>query len=73
MSVVFSSETKTPKSTRPATKIKYTPLEQQVLDVRGQYPDALLFVECGYKYRFFGEDAEVHTCKIHLMLFFSKI
>lgn len=38
---------------------KYTPLEQQFLDIKAQYPDAVLFVECGYKYRLFGEDAEV--------------
>ncbi|GBG59427.1 hypothetical protein CBR_g38452 [Chara braunii] len=37
---------------------KYTPLEQQVLELRSQYPDVLLMVEVGYKYRFFGEDAE---------------
>ncbi|XP_005090364.1 DNA mismatch repair protein Msh3 [Aplysia californica] len=38
--------------------VKYTPLEQQFVDIKAQYPDALLLVECGYKYRFFGEDAE---------------
>ncbi|KAL5004713.1 hypothetical protein ScPMuIL_018169 [Solemya velum] len=41
------------------TKVKYTPLEQQVVELKEKYPDALLFIECGYKYRFFGEDAEV--------------
>ncbi|XP_052101341.1 DNA mismatch repair protein Msh3-like isoform X2 [Mytilus californianus] len=41
------------------TKTKYTPLEQQYVDIKNKYPDALLLVECGYKYRFFGEDAEV--------------
>lgn len=40
-------------------KIKYTPLELQVVELKEKYPDALLFIECGYKYRFFGEDAEV--------------
>ncbi|GFO14525.1 DNA mismatch repair protein msh3 [Plakobranchus ocellatus] len=38
---------------------KYTPLEQQVVDIKTQRPDALLCIECGYKYRFFGEDAEI--------------
>ncbi|CAL9126822.1 unnamed protein product [Musa textilis] len=37
----------------------YTPLEQQVLDLKSQYPDVLLMIEVGYKYRFFGEDAEI--------------
>lgn len=39
----------------------YTPLEQQVMELKQQHKDALLAVECGYKYRFFGEDAEVGT------------
>ncbi len=38
---------------------QYTPLELQYLSVKATHPDAILFVECGYKYRFFGEDAEV--------------
>ncbi len=38
---------------------QYTPLEQQFLHIKAQYPDAILFVECGYRYKFFGEDAEI--------------
>lgn len=38
---------------------KFTPLEEQYKAVKEQHPDTLLFVECGYKYRFFGEDAEI--------------
>lgn len=38
-------------------KKKLTPLEQQVKDLQSRYPDTLLMVECGYRYRFFGEDA----------------
>ncbi|KAK7482631.1 hypothetical protein BaRGS_00026130 [Batillaria attramentaria] len=41
------------------TKTKYTPLEQQYMEIKEQQPDAILLVECGYKYRFFGTDAEV--------------
>ncbi|XP_060066671.1 DNA mismatch repair protein Msh3-like [Ylistrum balloti] len=40
-------------------KNKYTPLEQQFMDIKEKYPHAVLCVECGYKYRFFGEDAEI--------------
>lgn len=43
------------------SKSVYTPLEQQVIQLKQQHQDALLAVECGYKYRFFGEDAEVRT------------
>lgn len=46
-------------SVNKRTKSKYTPLEQQYIELKEKYPDTLLFVECGYKYRFFGEDAEV--------------
>lgn len=46
-------------SVNKRTKTKYTPLEQQFIELKEKYPDTLLFVECGYKYRFFGEDAEV--------------
>ncbi|CAO2044280.1 unnamed protein product [Urochloa humidicola] len=37
----------------------YTPLEQQVVDLKARHPDVLLMVEVGYRYRFFGEDAAV--------------
>jgi len=45
----------------PTTTIhsKFTPLEQQVLQLKRQHPDTILLVEVGYKYRFFGRDAEV--------------
>ena len=45
-------ETKANKETK-----KLTPLEQQVKNLQSRYPDTLLMVECGYRYRFFGEDA----------------
>ncbi len=39
--------------------VKYTPLEQQYLAIKKSNPDLILMVEHGYRYRFFGEDAEV--------------
>lgn len=48
------------------TKTIYTPLELQFIEMKKRYKDAILCVECGYKYRFFGEDAEV-------ILFFYRI
>lgn len=54
------SESSTPSR---CSKSVYTPLEQQVIQLKQQHKDALLAVECGYKYRFFGEDAEVRTEK----------
>lgn len=44
---------------RPAAQKDYTPLELQYMEIKKQYPDTVLFVEVGYKYKFFGEDAEV--------------
>jgi DNA mismatch repair protein MSH3 len=44
---------------RPNTKPNYTPLEQQVLDLKEKYPDVILMIEVGYRYRFFGQDADV--------------
>eukprot|EP00898_Chlorokybus_atmophyticus_P006111 jgi/Chlat1/6500/Chrsp45S05988 len=49
------------QSSRPGmlTGQKLTPLEQQVVEFKEKYPDVLLMVEVGYKYRFFGADAEI--------------
>ncbi|GLJ42692.1 hypothetical protein SUGI_0885110 [Cryptomeria japonica] len=43
----------------PTGKEKYTPLEEQVIELKAKYKDVLLMIEVGYKYRFFGDDAEV--------------
>ncbi|XP_010781534.1 DNA mismatch repair protein Msh3-like [Notothenia coriiceps] len=55
-------------SNAPSKRSKkvFTPLEQQVIQLKQQHPDALLAVECGYKYRFFGEDAVVRTASVLL-------
>ena len=53
------SPTSSVKTTNQRTKSQYTPLELQFIDIKAKYKDAVLFVECGYKYKFFGEDAEV--------------
>ena len=47
------------KPVNSRNKSTYTPLELQFLEVKSNYPDVMLLVECGYRYRFFGEDAEV--------------
>lgn len=40
---------------------KFTPLETQVVDLKAKYPNCLLLIEVGYKFRFFGEDAKVKS------------
>lgn len=47
-------------------KSKYTPLEQQYMDIKAKHPDTILFVECGYKFRFFGEDAEIAARELNI-------
>ncbi|KAM4638526.1 DNA mismatch repair protein Msh3 isoform 2-T5 [Amazona ochrocephala] len=48
------------------TKSIYTPLELQFLEMKKQNKDAVLCVECGYKYRFFGEDAEIAAKELNI-------
>jgi DNA mismatch repair protein MSH3 len=50
--------------TRPAksavsSTVKLTPLERQYVEIKKKYPNTLLLIEVGYKFRFFGEDARV--------------
>lgn len=39
------------------SKPSYTLLEKQVISIRQKCPDSILMVECGYRMRFFGNDA----------------
>ena len=74
------------KKGKKGKKGKYTPLEVQYLKLREENPDVLLAVEVGYRFLFFGKDAEVASqvlgilCYnkgkkqvIHLPYFFSPI
>ncbi|XP_032331080.1 DNA mismatch repair protein Msh3 isoform X6 [Camelus ferus] len=54
------------KSSNKRTKSIYTPLELQYLEIKQQQKDAILCVECGYKYRFFGEDAEIAARELNI-------
>ena len=56
--------------TAPRAKDKqYTPLEQQFMAIKAEYADCVLFVECGYKYRFFGEDAKTASKVLNIGCF----
>ncbi|XP_010148324.1 PREDICTED: DNA mismatch repair protein Msh3-like, partial [Eurypyga helias] len=55
-----------PKVSQKRTKTIYTPLELQFIEMKKQYKDAVLCVECGYKYRFFGEDAEIAAKELNI-------
>ncbi|KAF9167470.1 Mismatch repair protein msh3 [Mortierella sp. AD010] len=57
-------------SSQKVTKSTLTPLEKQFVEIKDQYPDAILCIEVGYKFRFFGEDAEIASrelCIAHFM------
>nr|XP_042896771.1 DNA mismatch repair protein Msh3 isoform X2 [Parasteatoda tepidariorum] len=49
--------------------VKYTPLEKQYLEFKHNYPDAILLIECGYKYKFFDEDAEIASKILNIACF----
>ena len=49
----------TAKKSASESTAKFTPLERQYVEIKKQYPDTLLLIEVGYKFRFFGEDAKV--------------
>ncbi|KAI8923685.1 muts domain V-domain-containing protein [Entophlyctis helioformis] len=46
-----------------------TPLEQQFADIKAANPDTLLFVEVGYKFRFFGDDAKIAGRELGIVAF----
>ncbi|KAJ6496538.1 DNA mismatch repair protein MSH3 [Mycena vitilis] len=50
----------------------YTPLEKQVLRLKKENPSALLMVEIGYKYKFFGEDAKVAAKELGMVCFTDR-
>ena len=50
-------------------KSKYTPLERQVVDIKRRYMDAVIAVEVGYKFVFFGADAQVASRVLNIAHF----
>ena len=57
--VALPSNSTSQNGTENVKASKFTPLEQQVVDIRKEYPDTILIVECGYRMRFFGDDAVI--------------
>lgn len=47
---------------------KLTPLEKQFLDLKSSNHDKLLAVQVGYKFKFFGEDAQIAAKILNIML-----
>lgn len=60
-----------PKSASKSTtaaNAKLTPLERQYVEIKKSYPDTLLLIEVGYKFRFFGEDAKVDSFPVKYLI-----
>ncbi|KAJ6546536.1 DNA mismatch repair protein MSH3 [Mycena vulgaris] len=65
------------RTTKPVEEVgpsgkKYTPLEKQVLRLKKENPSALLMVEVGYKYVFFGDDAKVAAKELGMVCFTDR-
>jgi DNA mismatch repair protein MSH3 len=59
-----------PEPSNNNATVKYTPLEQQVLELKKRHSGMILMIQTAYKYTFFGEDAEV--CSEHDFVSFSQ-
>lgn len=55
----FFDEQRNADHPAPTVPANLTPLEKQVASLRTRHPDSLLMVECGYRMRFFGNDARI--------------
>lgn len=49
-------------------KSKLTPLESQILELKADNDDKLLAIQVGYKYKFYGDDAQIVSKLINIML-----
>jgi hypothetical protein len=52
-----------------AERPPFTPLEEQVAALQAAHPDCLLCFEVGYKFRFFGRDAEVASACLGILAY----
>lgn len=68
----YSLSTKKAGAGFGSKKVKYTPLEQQFVDIKKKNPGTLLLVECGYKWQFFGEDAVIASKVLRIYSAFKQ-
>lgn len=62
------------KSRRKGAKTgKLTPMEMQMLEIKRKHMDAILIVEVGYKFKFFGEDARVAAKELGIVCIPGKL
>ncbi|KAL7753455.1 Mismatch repair protein msh3 [Sorochytrium milnesiophthora] len=53
-------------------RMPLTPLEKQVVELKAAHPDILLAFEVGYKYRFFGNDAQTAAKILHIACWLDR-
>ena len=64
---------KTKKAATKAGGSKLTPMEKQYLDIKRKNLDAILVVEVGYKFKFFGEDARTAAKELSIVCIPGKM
>lgn len=64
--IEYPKQSSEAKQTCRRSRSTYTPLELQYIKIKAENKDAILCVECGYKYRFFGEDAEIAAKELNI-------
>ncbi len=68
-------ETPAPAPTRKkgARTGKLTPMEIQILEIKRKHLDAILFIEVGYKFYFYGEDARIAAKELGIVCIPGKL
>jgi len=65
---ILAKSSKKPTMVGPSGQA-YTPLENQILDLKKENPGTVLMVEVGYRYKFFGDDAKVAAKELGMVAF----
>ena len=47
------------RAAKKAGGSKLTPMERQIMEIKNKHLDAVLLIQVGYKYQFYGEDARI--------------
>lgn len=61
------------KSRKSTKKKRLTPLEKQIIALKKENPDKILAVQVGYKYKFFGQDAQIASKILNIMYIPGRI
>ena len=59
-------------TSKASASVKLTPLEEQVKKCKADHPGVLLLIEVGYKFHFYGEDAEIASKVLNIFAYHPK-